>query len=370
METVCKKDLCTGCMACVDICPKNAISVEDEMMAYNAEIDISKCVNCDACKKVCQVNNEIKFNQPKYWKQGWALDEDIRKESSSGGFATAIELMFVKTMGSVCSCTFEKGNFVFKLVEREDKIHDFKGSKYVKSNPSGVYNLILHKIRAGEKVLFVGLPCQVAGVLKYVGNNDNLYTIDLICHGTPSPKILQSFLDIYNMKLQDINKISFRTKNTFQLEKDKLFNVPAVMDYYTHTFLNSVSYTENCYTCKYARTERISDITIGDSWGSELDTDEQNRGISLAICQTEKGKQLLMNSELCLFDVNIGRAIEYNHQLRHPSLKPDERKCFMNMIKDGDNFKKAIRKCYPKLFYKNIIKTILYKLKIYRGGIR
>ena len=103
MKTVCQVNQCTGCMACVELCPKNAINIKDDLVSYNAVIDNTKCVECRACIKICQVNTPPILKEPIYWKQGWAKKSNIRELSSSGGFATALELEFVKNFGSVCS---------------------------------------------------------------------------------------------------------------------------------------------------------------------------------------------------------------------------------------------------------------------------
>ena len=177
MKTVCTKDNCTGCMACVESCPKNAIKIVDELDSYNAIINEEQCVNCDLCRKVCQNNRNVKFTQPIMWKQGWARDTLVRSSSSSGGVAQAIERAFVRTGGIVCSCAFEKGTFGFMFAESEKEVEKFKGSKYVKSNPSGIYKKIKEYLIAGRKVLFVGLPCQVEAVKCYVGEklDNSLY---------------------------------------------------------------------------------------------------------------------------------------------------------------------------------------------------
>ena len=117
MKTVCTKDNCTGCMACVESCPKNVIKVVDELDSYNAIINEEQCVNCDLCRKVCQNNRIVKFTQPIMWKQGWARDTLVRSSSSSGGVAQAIERAFVRSGGVVCSCAFEKGLFGFVFAE-------------------------------------------------------------------------------------------------------------------------------------------------------------------------------------------------------------------------------------------------------------
>lgn len=371
MNTVCKKEMCTGCMACVDICPKKAIKIVDSWKAYDAIIDPNKCIECNACYKICQNNRQPSLSKPIYWKQGWACDDNIRNGSSSGGIASAIEQAFIKHGGIVCSCVFKSGKFIFEFSENEKEVNKFAGSKYVKSNPKGVYNEIYNKLKANKKVLFVGLPCQVSAIRNYTKDHINLYTIDLICHGTPSPKVLECFLKDYGVKLTDIQRIRFRKKNTFRIEQDeKQFSVPVITDDYSITFLNSTSYTENCYKCNYARIERVGDITLGDSWGSELEKCVQNKGVSLILCQNAKGKELLDMSELHLVDVDLYKAIENNHQLKNPSRKPKQRDMFFKELKKGLKFKDVFRKCYPKTYIKIVIKTALYNVKMKKGVIK
>ena len=140
MKTVCNLNQCSGCKACIEKCGKNAIRLEDNMRAYNAIIDEQKCINCGICHRVCQVNSYDDFQSQLYWKQGWAKNNDIRQQASSGGVASAIEYAFIKDGGCVCSCLFEKGDFKFKIIDNVDEISIFAGSKYVKSNPKSIYS--------------------------------------------------------------------------------------------------------------------------------------------------------------------------------------------------------------------------------------
>ncbi len=369
-NTVCDRELCSGCAACEAICPKNAITIKDELQYMEPIINDAQCIECNLCKKICPNCSEPVFMEPMQWYQGWSRDFGVRKESSSGGLAQSISQQFAEDGGYVCSCLFESGDFVYKLTNFPEDIQKFRGSKYVKSNPRDCYKSILNILKeTGNKVLFIGLPCQVAAVKNYIGCNydNNLYTIDLICHGTPSVKLLGKFLSEHKVDIKQINEISFRYKSKFTVSGQRLIETSGVKDEYTIAFLNSVSYTANCYNCKYAKDRRISDITLGDSWGSEL-SEELCRGISLILCQTDKGKRLLDACDLELYPVDVMKAIECNNQLREPSSKPEFIENLFADLKAGRTFKATVFKYCRKMFIKEQIKKVLIKLHIRRSS--
>lgn len=363
IKTVCVENMCTGCMACINKCNKNAIELKKDYFEYNAIINEKLCVNCGACYKVCQVNNPIELHEPIIWKEGWALDNKIRKTSSSGGVATAIMQSFVRSGGEVCSCVMEKGEFIFKCVDCIEELDKFKGSKYVKSDPKKIYKLIEEKLKNGEKILFLGLPCQISALKKYIPPqlSRELYTIDLICHGTPNPDLLHKFLNEHGYDLKSISKLSFRKKDTYGLffGEDMPIVSRGIRDSYLYSFLTSYNYTENCYECRYANVRRIADITLGDSWGTELPEEERKKGISLVLCQNEKGMNLLEMASLKLKDVNIEKSIENNKQLYISSIRPEKRELFMRKLKSGKKYDYAFACCDPGFWMRQQIKRIL-----------
>lgn len=365
MKTVCKINQCAGCKACVDVCKKEAISVEDTLNAMNAIIDEKRCIQCGACERVCPNNSIVQKRKPQVWYQGW--NSNTRKTSSSGGAAAGLIEAFIHSGGYVAACLFKDGEFVFDITNDLEYAKNFAGSKYVKSNPVNIYSKVAKELKTGNKVLFVGLPCQVAAVKNYVKTTDNLYTIDLICHGSPSPQLLEKFLEENKVNIHTIENLKFRNKTAFGLESGyKRISFDAQQDLYTFAFLTSLDYTENCYSCRYATLDRVSDITLGDSWGSELSREEQKKGISLILCQTEKGVELVKSAGFELEEVDLDKAVTANHQLRHPSEMPDKRNTFFENVDRGFHY--AISKCYPKMYYKRRLKTFLQKTKIIGGG--
>lgn len=362
-KTVCEINKCNACMACIDKCPKKCISIVDNLEYINAIKDFSKCINCQLCEKICPNNITIKKIKPIEWKQGWTEQIDIRKNSSSGGVASAIIKYFVESGGYVASCFFNGKDFVFDITNDINMLKKFSGSKYVKSNPIGIYKKIEEKLKT-NKVLFIGLPCQVASLKKIFGNNDNLYLIDLICHGTPSKQLLFSYLNEIGYDVNNINDIKFREKNEFGIIlNSKKIRDKHITDEYSFAFLNSLIYTENCYSCNYASIERVSDLTLGDSWGSELFS-QVNNGISLILIQNDKGKELILNANVKLYDVDLEKAIKNNQQLIEPSKLPKKRKKIFLEIKNNKKFKNIIFKLFPQFVIKQKIKSLLIKLKM------
>lgn len=367
MKTVCEFNMCAGCMACIDICPQKAIKIEDTAFSYNAVKIEDKCTDCGLCEKACPQNCAPIKREPIAWCEGWALDDRVRKSSTSGGYAAAVTDAFIKSGGDVCSCVFENGEFVFRFAEQLENKACFSGSKYVKSNPLGAYSAIKERLKSGKKVLFIGLPCQVAALVNFIKAPlcDNLFTIDIICHGTPSPKILDGYLAERGIDKETIKNIAFRDDNNYRLSADGVsVGIKNVTDSYNILFLKGAIFTENCYSCRYAGVERVADLTLGDSWGSNLPKEEFKKGVSLALCQTEKGTALLDMAEIERMDVDIKKAIMSNAQLNSPMLKPQNRDAVIGGIMGKKTLGSLAFKYYFTDSAKQLIKAFLIKIKL------
>lgn len=365
LHTVCQTNQCAGCMACVDICPHNAISILDSKKYMNAVIDTEKCIQCNACNNVCQQNHPANLREPLVWLQGWG-NGLARATSSSGGFGQTVMEVALDKNFLVAACRFYKGIFQFNMIEDKCDLKLYVGSKYVKSNPLGIYKKVKKKLAQGKKVLFIGLPCQVSSMRNFVRDHENLYTIDLICHGTPSIKLLQDSIEGYGQSLFNIQTILFRNHNRFAIKcKPKNILPDGVQDCYTRAFLRGLSYTENCYFCQYACQSRVGDLTLGDSWGTDMKKELSN-GISLILCQTEKGRELLNMVDFLFFPVNKESSVNLNHQLSYPTPMPKERKRFFSYLDNGISFNHAVGLIYPKDYFKQGLKKYLSKLNLYK----
>ena len=360
-KTVCTPHACAACMACVDACRHDAITIRDTLSDCSAVIDSKKCIGCGACQRVCPQLNPVELRGSIKWQQGWASDCEQRAKSSSGGIATEIARAFIENGGTVCSCRQIENDFTFELTDNPAEMDAMRGSKYVKSNPVGSYRRVRDELRMGRKVLFIGLPCQVAAVRSFVGKREGqLYTVDLICHGTPSCQLLREFLLERNKRLSGKAILDFRKKIQFCLRwrGGETGITGRRMDPYTIAFLEGLSYTENCYSCRYARGKRVSDITLGDSWGTEL-VAEESAGVSLVLTQTTKGFELLRTAAITLLPVDAARARGNNGQLSAPTPKPANREIFFRAIQKGESISHATLRAAPLAFIKRSVKSVV-----------
>ena len=336
MKQVCDFNICTGCATCVDRCPQRCITmqVKNGLGHLYPVIDQDSCIDCGACQKVCPALHEIKKEYPKKAYAGWDKNKEEYESSTSGGAASAFSRHIIREGGVVYGCAMLPGLKVKHVrIDREDGIYKLKGSKYVQSDMRGCYQSLKEDLKEGKKVLFIGTPCQVAGVKSFLRKDEiqNLYAVDLICHGVPSLAFLQKHIkkvtggkmpdEVYFRKGDELLLLlSLRGK---ELYRSSLFD-KRYKDIYYNAFFDGFSYRESFYQCKYAASERVSDVTIGDFWGlkGNLPLSHPN-GCSVVLPLTNKGAELInaIASEFYLFERPVEEAILGNDQLQNPKPK-------------------------------------------------
>lgn len=214
MKEICPIDKCTGCAACFNACGKGAITMMEDACGYiHPRIDQYKCVDCNLCAKVCPVNAKVVLRYPKDCYAATVKDDDELASCASGGIATELSRYVICKGGVVYGCTGKDIRNVRHIrIDKSEELDLLKGSKYVQSFIGGIYNNVKRDLHSGRLTLFVGTPCQVAGLLSFLRKDySNLITADLVCHGTPSQKMLNDNIDLYCDKNEDI-KIWFRKK--------------------------------------------------------------------------------------------------------------------------------------------------------------
>lgn len=368
---ICPKNKCTGCFACYNICPKSAIEMkEDKIGSIMPHIDEKKCIKCNLCKKVCQYYNNEDFHSPQKGFAAIAKDEFTYKTTTSGGIATVISNNIIKQKGVVYGTGLEDGKIKVIRIEKDKDLNKIKGSKYVHSYVENSYRKIKKDLELGLKVLFIGTPCQINGLQLFLRKKyENLYTIDLICHGVPTQKFLYDEKKSKSKRDIPIKFISFRNENGYEIKIEDEFSTRIEKDYnnrYYYAFLNAIIYRENCYDCKYAKNKRCGDITLGDFWGLKTELlFEHKKGVNCVLVNTDKGIELFndIKHDIYYKETGLEEIIAGNDQLRKPSEKHKKRDLFLKYyLKKG--YKSAMKKAvFPDFYIKKTIKNIKNNIK-------
>lgn len=348
VNDICNTDKCTGCLACMNICAKDAINItEDEYGRTIPHIDKNKCIGCNMCKKVCPVNNPVQLKKPKECYAIWTKNEEDREKCASGGISTGIARQFISNKGVVFGAAFDNNlNLEIKMAETEDELIQFRGSKYVQCSTAYSYRQVKEQLASGKEVLYVGTPCQIAGLYAFLQKpQPKLYTIDIICHGTPPIKYLKQYCE-QKFSEHKISRVSFRGENDYMFcafeGNNLIYKKQSYLDSYFYAFLKGVTFRENCYSCKYAGRERCSDLTIGDFWGINRNTlDNIYRGkISVLLQNTDKGKTLFnrIKDKFEYEKRTVEEAVKGNNQLQKPSPTHKDRKRFLKIYKRTNGY--------------------------------
>lgn len=357
------KKECCGCEACVNICPKDAVSMKEDAYGFlYPVIDQERCIQCGACKTVCGYQKFPLLEKPKRIYAAASKDDAILRRSASGGIFAAVAEMILSHGGIVygAALLFEDGKLVPKHIRADalEQLKKIQGSKYVQSEIGDIYRQVKKDLQQEKWVLFSGTPCQIAGLKQFLKQDyAHLFTMDLICHGVPNKRFFQDFIESHGKKLGGrITDFYFRDKSKGQSlltrsmyeraggkrrEKVMLGNRTA----YMYFFLKSYTYRESCYSCPFAGGQRIGDLTIGDFWGfhEEYPTYDKKqglsngKGISCVFVNTEKGKKLLEQNKECfiLKESEFDTVARHNDQLCAPSKYNSKREEILERYKNG-----------------------------------
>lgn len=381
------KSKCSGCHACYSICPKNCIEMTKDVEGYlYPKVDESLCIDCNLCVKVCPINNDNNkdYTHPNKIASYAVINknENIRKESSSGGVFSAIAEFVLKNNGVVFGAAFDENlNVKHICVDDESKLYKLRGSKYLQSTIGDTLQSVKKELLNGTLVLFTGTPCQISGLKRYlVKDYDNLICQDIICHGVPSPNIWQKYLDFITKKqkseIDKSSKPSFRNKtygwNKFSVALNCVDGTQYIetldKDLFMKSFLSNLNLRPSCYDCHSKSLQRESDITLADFWGIENLMPEMcdDKGTSLIFINSDKGKKLIdsIKNKLDIKEVNIDNAIKYNPSAYKSVNKPDNRDEFFNdiFIEDFDKVVKRYTKEPTKIIIKRKVKNTIKKV--------
>lgn len=375
MEII-SEEKCVGCSVCESVCPHNAISMKENVEGFfHPKIDQDKCTNCGICKKSCPVLVSKLQRSINDAYAAYNKDESERLASSSGGIFKLLANDIIDNGGVVVGAGFDKSfNVVHRIIEQKKDLYKIMGSKYSQSNLHNIFSKIKEHLNEKKLVLFSGTPCQVSGLKSYLKKDYiNLYTVDIICHGVPSPKIYQKYLKEKFSNIQDIN---FRDKsngwknyNMKIIMKNNTYCLNHSSDSYFKLFLSDTILRKSCYNCSFKGNNRCSDITLGDYWGIDKIHPEINddKGISAVIINNSKGYELFnkIKEQIIYRKTDFDKVCNHNLMLIYSTPKPCKRDIIMSKI-DDITFDQIV-----SMSKKNLLQKVNMKIKrLLRKAIR
>ncbi|RHR43038.1 hypothetical protein DWX23_00475 [Parabacteroides sp. AF18-52] len=350
---LCDKTTCTQCMACVNACPKGCINMVDGGQGFVVpQIDNTLCVKCGVCMHSChQLENTLNRYTPIKTLACWTMVDIDRRNSSSGGAFSVLARWVLGEDGVVFGATMNKNLQVYHTsIERVDHLYRLQGSKYVQSYLGDTFIQVRNHLKQGRLVLFTGTPCQIGGLLTYLRKKyDNLITCDMVCHGVPSQRIFNAFCERTHLT-GTCDGISFRFTEGwgFQLTRELIlptkvenFNSTCVKRkpinprnaWYMRAFNKSFMFNEACYSCSYAKPERVSDFTMADYWGVGRNTPflhPKHRGVSMLLVNTYRACEILKElPDFFCEERDLQEALEGNFNLSRSSVRPKNRNQFI-----------------------------------------
>ena len=371
MMEICDLQKCTGCEACVSVCPVKCISMvqNNEGFLY-PKIDSAVCLKCRKCVKTCPNNRDIKKGESSFF-MGWHKDKQILLESSSGGAFTAIADFIIKSGGIVYGASFNEQRFSVehKRIDRIEDLKELRLSKYFQGTIEDSYIKAKKDLNLGKQVLFTGTACQIAGLYCFLDKEyENLLTVDVLCHGIASKKVIDAYILAKEKKYRKkIKSFRFRLKppesewmkgGGTKMRLDFSDGTTVIEEKDSDTFFIGFNkylfLRKSCYSCKYVGTERIADITLADFWGIDLDliSEEQRKnGVSLIIVNSSKGENIVsfLGKDMIILPADSSRAISANQALSKPSTSNLSREAFFRSLNDED-FDKLVHK-YNRIIY-------------------
>ena len=385
MSDIVKKKYCTGCKACYNICPKDAIEMKtDKEGFWYPKVKAEKCISCDLCNKVCPSINSCKNPESSIRPEVYAaysLNEETRIKSTSGGLFSELANQVIENKGYVIGAVYNERHHVEHYIAKsKEELIKLRQSKYVQSDTGNVYKEIKKLLDKDNLILFCGTPCQIAGLTCFLGKKyEKLILCDFICRGIASPKVYEAYLEMQRNKYKSpIKQVMFKNKTygwsklsiLITFENGEEYLQTGQQDLYVNGYVqNSFFFRPTCFHCKYKELPRLSDITLADFWGigktrPHLD---QDKGTSLVFINSTKGKKLFeaieedLTFEACTFeeaingDVSIFDSVERN---------PRRRKFYVDLDKlPFDKLMEKYSKKAVNLLIRDKFKAGLLKLK-------
>lgn len=328
---------CCGCSACFNICPVQAITMQEDREGFKyPKIDERSCINCGKCEKACPVLHAETAGRtlhPAFYAV-WNRQDEARLSSSSGGVFRVLAEDVLVDGGVVYGAAFDVHNRLRHVrAESADALVPLTGSKYVQSEIGTAFCQVRADLKNGRRVLFTGTPCQVAGLYAFLGGDDaNLLTADVLCHGVPSPAVFERYLE--SLGVGEKCRIEFRNKDNgwkkYEVVVGDRVHETFRANAYMKGFLSNLYLRPSCASCRFVGCRRPGDLTLGDFWGAGnfRKRYDDDKGTSLVLLNSPKARsifQTLQDKFSLAEQVPSDSAVPFNPSLVHAS-KPDARR--------------------------------------------
>ncbi|MDO5299070.1 MAG: Coenzyme F420 hydrogenase/dehydrogenase, beta subunit C-terminal domain [Clostridia bacterium] len=351
-ETVrAKREECTGCGACVSICPKQAITMKPDAEGFlYPAVDGALCVGCDLCEKRCPAGRAARENKPRIF-GAQHRDERVRRDSSSGGVFTALARGMLARGGVVFGAAFDEALHLEHIgAFDETELSGMRGSKYVQSDAAEAMKNAALLLERGIPVLFSGTPCQISGFLAKVGDKygDKLLTVDFVCHGVPSPGIFASYIaELEKKHGRRVTAYTFRDKRlgwknfsaVATFEDGSEHTGTQIDEPYLYGFLQNLYLRPSCTRCTELRgSHHASDITIADLWGAQdiCPQRDDDTGLSLVMANTQRGRRALeaCGVQLTVFPMrDVQGLLRANPSIEYTAQAHENREAFFKFYR-------------------------------------
>ncbi|MDY4635684.1 MAG: Coenzyme F420 hydrogenase/dehydrogenase, beta subunit C-terminal domain [Candidatus Limivicinus sp.] len=338
-----KANKCTGCFACADVCPKHCISAAITDEGFHAPVvDSSLCIHCGRCDQACKMASSVGSNRIGQIFACQNLDESKLTRSSSGGIFVELAMHIIGNGGAVFGAAADqKLGIAHCMATDEESLSPLLGSKYVQSATIGIYRQVAEQLKKGRKVLFAGTPCQVAALYAVLGNKtENLYTVDFVCHGVPSPGVWKQYCFWLEKKFdKKLASVRFREKRPFGWThfalafsddtQQPVFCEENQKNLFMQLFQQNKLLRASCYHCAHKKLAKHSDLTIADYWeGERFFPETAEQGISAVLVNSDKGKELFeeIRGNVLAKETTLKEFATVNRSLLFPAIRPFKRR--------------------------------------------
>ena len=350
MIVISDKTRCSGCTACMNSCPVACISMREDNEGFMyPSADVDACVGCGKCEDVCPYNNPVSDSVP----SAYAVRSSYEAQSSSGGALSALTARWLEHEGCVYGAAFDSSLDVVCLRADDNETADrFRTSKYVQSSLDDTFSNVRNDIAVGRKVLFVGTPCQVAGLNAFLGNmKASVVTVQLACHGVPPSQLWKSYLSAMEKKTgKKIFSVNFRDKsdgwksyNVAYKSDSRVIRIPFNKDTYMLAYLQNLSLRPSCYECRF-RSHAYADLTAGDLWNAPemIPEHDDGKGFTLIAVNTPDGAAVLEElrstcKDMLCIPIDYARAVSGNEGFGTEIRIPEARTQFFDSLYTADD---------------------------------